>query len=242
MKASIYSIWACLIVLSSCSPVLYSNVGQNVPLFKEKGEFSGQVAYSGTDDASGLGLQMAYSASDHLLLAGSVYVMGNNQSAENWRGDGAFGEFAAGIYTPVQNKKFVLQVLGGLGFGGIKSRELSNNIEVNFTKPFVQPSLGFVTKGFEIALSPRIAQVYYGNKRLDVREQEFHQQLQGFLDRNHGKLAFEPGVTVRAGWEGVKFQVQYVHSNFGFNDGFSQPNFISGGLYFLLNEKSNKSK
>ena len=58
----------------ACGPVLYSNVGHNVPLFQEKGEFSGQVSYSGSDGAwaaSGIGLHGAYSVSDKVALISS---------------------------------------------------------------------------------------------------------------------------------------------------------------------------
>jgi len=34
-------------IFGSCSPAIYSNVGQNTPMFTEKGEFSINAAYSG---------------------------------------------------------------------------------------------------------------------------------------------------------------------------------------------------
>ena len=65
-------------MLTSCGPVLYSNVGQNVPLFQEKGEFSGQLSYSNSDGAwvaDGVGLQGAYAISDKVGVISSFYSL-----------------------------------------------------------------------------------------------------------------------------------------------------------------------
>ncbi len=66
-------------LFSSCNPVLYSTVGQNVPLFTEKGEVTLQAGYAASfgnnTDADGVAIQAAYAVSNSIAVMGSFYSL-----------------------------------------------------------------------------------------------------------------------------------------------------------------------
>src|SRR5690554_6498360 len=83
-------------LLEACGPVLYSNVGHNVPFFPEKGEFSGEASYVATDggeSARGIGIQVAYSVSDKVGAISSFHSLKGDDSGDNeWEGKGSYFE------------------------------------------------------------------------------------------------------------------------------------------------------
>src|SRR5688572_28965092 len=88
-----------LIGITSCSPVLYSTVGQNVPLFKEKGEVSMGAGFASANNGSGVSVQLAGAVSNRVALFGSFYSLSeDNADDHGWSGDGAYGEFAVGTF------------------------------------------------------------------------------------------------------------------------------------------------
>src|SRR5690606_15803703 len=164
----------CVLVIPNlfmaCGPVLYSNVGHNVPFFHEKGGVSGKISYvasDGGESASGIGIQGAYSVSDKVALISNFYSMKGDYSGDNeWEGNGSYVEIGGGLFGGGSTKKFLYDAFAGIGTGSIKNQSVTNTefINVKFFKPFIQPSFGFSSRYFDIALTPRVAYLAYTSK------------------------------------------------------------------------------
>lgn len=237
-------------LVTSCGPVLYSNVGQNVPLFQEKGEFSGQAAYSagfGAWDAHGIGLQGAYSVSDKVALIGSYYSMKDDDPYDDneWEGNGSYVEFGGGLFGGDSEKIFLYEAFAGIGTGSIQNQSLVNQgefINVKFIKPFIQPSIGFSSRYLEMALTPRIAYLSYTSKN-DFNFSQNGSQINPslYFGNNDNKILFEPGLMIRGGVPGVKLELQYNYSTLGepIQDyTFVNDSYFSVGLRFLISERT----
>jgi len=224
MKASLRFLSLVLAAASfyACGPVLYSNVGQNVPLLQEKGEFSGQVSYSassGAWSASGIGFQGAYAVSEKVgIISSFSSLWGSDDSPDyEWEGDGTYFELGAGLFGGKQENKFLYEGFVGIGSGSIRNTSLVNRSEfmnVKYLKPFLQPSIAFSTKYFELAVTPRIAYLTYTSQD-DFNFGPNPEQLnpQEYFDENHNTVVFEPGIMIRGGFPGAKLELQYNHSS-----------------------------
>lgn len=222
--------------------MMYSNVGQNVPLLKEKGDVFFQGAFSssgGEENAEGGGFQFAYAVSDHWLVHSSLYVMGNTNSSDldDWRGSGRYFEVGGGYFSTSQNKKWVYELTGGLGFSGIKNHlggASRDYINVNHFKPYIQPVVGFSLKHFELAFSPRISYVNFSNKEYELFDVSLASEVENFFNQQNDALVLDPGITIRGGIENIKLQLQLVFSTFDQDRRFINDNFFSIGLAFSI--------
>jgi len=235
----------------ACGPVLYSNVGHNVPLFQEKGEFSGQIAYLGSDgawSASGIGIQGAYSVSDKVALISSFYSMKDDElnNVNNlWEGNGSYFEIGGGLFGGDPDKIFLYEAFAGMGIGGIQNQSLVNRgefINLRFLKPFIQPSVAFSSRYVDVALTPRIAYLTYTAKDDFNFVQEGGEQLNPsqYFNKNDRKVLLEPGVVLRGGLPGIRLEIQYSYSTLGEStDEISLINnqFLSVGLRFLISNR-----
>lgn len=250
---SFYLIELCALVLISCSPIVYSNVGHNAPMFEEKGEVSINPSYSSSNTAQnlsddavrGIGFQGGYSLTDKVALISSFYSMGRGRSSDSqeWEGNGTYFEIGGGYYGRSQNKKIGYEVLGGIGFGGIKNKSLNGEeyLNVNFSKPFIQPSIGFISKYFEFSFIPRIAYVSIEDRGLRINDSNLLSDLRRQFENNNKQLVFEPGLQLRFGFENVKMQIQWSISNFNFSTeevNFSYESYGSIGLNFRIKGQS----
>jgi hypothetical protein len=255
MKA-VLRVFAILIVgsnLSSCGPVLYSNVGQNVPMFQEKGEFSGQFGFSSTDgaySAKGPGGKAAYAVSDKFHVMGSFYAMENttNSDMDEWEGKGSYWEFGTGLYGGFKKPRFRYEAVLGFGKGRIENTSLitsGNYINSTFIKPFVQPSWGFVSRFFEIAFTPRIAFLSFQNTQDYQLLPQQRLDAMKFYDQRSNNLVLEPGLTLRGGYETLMLDLQYSFSTL---QEVSQEFFVindehfSIGLRFLIPDRKYAKK
>lgn len=241
----------CLIISNlfvACGPVLYSNVGQNVPLFQEKGEFSGQVSYSGSNGAwtaDGIGIQGAYSVSDKVALISSFYSMKGDELEEDneWEGNGSYFELGGGLYGGNSKKKFLYEAFAGLGTGGIKNQSVINAgefINVRYLKPFIQPSFAFSTRYFDLALTPRVAYLSYTSKDdFNILQDGEQVNPSEYFNNNDKKFLFEPGIMIRGGLPGVKLEFQYNYSTLGgqLDNNLVNSGFFSLGLRVLISNR-----
>lgn len=248
---TVLRVFALLVIgsnLCSCGPVLYSNVGQNVPLFQEKGEFTIQLGHSSTGGAAtagGFGGKAAVAFSDKFQAIGSFYGMKNpgNPDFDEWKGKGGYWELGTGWYGGGKNPRFRYEAIIGFGKGWIENSSLINSkhyFNSKYLKPFIQPSWGFVSRFFEVALTPRIA-------FLSFKETEDYQlppERQGdaikFFDQRNNNFVFEPGITLRGGYEGVMLELQYSSSIL--QETFTEFSVINNehfsiGVRFLISER-----
>lgn len=251
-KISTYVIFVSLLCmkLTGCSPIMYSNIGQNVPMFTEKGEVAAQVAIasSGSDGmayANGIALNAATAVTDKWSAIMSFYSMNNKEepSADEWDTKGSYFELGAGRYGRLGRKWFAYEITGGLGFGGIKNDGGGNKVHVNYIKPFIQPSIGFITPYGDIILTPRIAYVGYTNKDVVTNQPELRQQTDYFFEEQSSSIVFEPGLTVRGGFKNVKLQAQWNWSTFRQDYGELYPvnnQYVSLGVFILFSNRYKK--
>jgi len=210
-----------LISLQSCVPVLYSNVGHNVPLFHEKGEISLSAQYCSAinddgaiwgESASGIGGQFAIAAGQSTAISSSFYSLKGDQD-----NGGNYFEIAIGKFKYDETKRLIGEIFMGTGFGSIENSLEEGDLNIKYVKPFVQPSGGFCTKNFELAFTPRIAFVSYTSKHSTLTDPTYQSNLIDFWSERKNTLVFEPGFTFRIGIKNIKAQFQYSISTFNYN-------------------------
>lgn len=178
---------------ASCAPVYLPNT-RNTPLFRGAGEFQGS-AWLG----SGLNGHLAYSLTNHVAVMGNVSFASlresrtsNNQQFDFTKNH-LFYEAGVGLFG--RNRGARYEVFAGFGQG--QGNSLANYgffgpaavvAEGNYTRIFVQPSLGTNNRKFNIAFTPRISAVNFSEFRTNGRT---HRPDQG------PHIFFEPAVTTR---------------------------------------------
>lgn len=226
--------------LSSCSPVPYANVGQNVPMFRNKGEVSFTGGLGSTEDAQGVGLQAAVAADSSLALIASFYSLKNNDNTD-WTGSGSYIEFGAGRYGVINKSICIYDVFGGIGFGGIKNQSGSSSLDIKFMKPFVQGSIGITSKWMDVAFTPRFALPIYTSYKNQLTDPEQRMQAEAFFKESKSQFVFEPGVTLRFGYKGVKANLGFCVSTFSLDEQYSDVStnntYLTAGLAFLISKR-----
>lgn len=234
--------------VSSCNPGLYSTVGQNVPLFTEKGE----VALSGGKSNStneyevikGFHAQLAIALDSNLAVISSLYSLKSmdDETVNRWAGKGSYFEVGIGKFKTNKSRKITCEIFIGAGLGSLKNTFESEYVNARYLKPFIQPTVGFTSKYFDVALTSRIALVSYlsHTQQLDTDE---NYQISNFFSTKEKTLVFEPGLTIRAGFEHVKLQIQSNYSTFRYEAVDFEPiynHYSSIGIFFLVTERWSK--
>lgn len=199
-------------VLFSCSHVYYAPNGQNVPLFKEKGEVQLAGGSAGSGEAGGANVQAAYAVGNNVGITANAYVASGSNDDTGAHSNGFVAEAGAGYFKPIGNF-LVFEAYGGFGGGNIYNRyDGGSDSRVGFIRPYVQPAIGFTSNYFDLAFAPRFCMVNYtGVNSNGVTDSTNVAQL-AYLNNNPTSFYFEPGITARAGWKYVKVQFQYVWS------------------------------
>jgi hypothetical protein len=181
-----------LVFWTSCQS-LYIPSGPNVPLMSEGDEL--QVGMS--IGSNGYGAQIAYSPYYRWAITanGSTYSVTNGNSfSTNVVFRHLYGEVGTGLYT--RFSKYVRgEVLGGFGSGYSGHPTDDKNL---YRKLYLQPSIGISGPYVDFGFTPRLCWVdHFQDKVNDVKAAVEEQAV--FM---------EPSVTLRAGYEQLKFQVQ----------------------------------
>lgn len=238
-----------IIVLSSCSHTYYVPNTVNVPLFKEKNEVR-LAGYYASDEVTTYEIQGAYSITNSLaIMVNGMYAY--EYTSEDY-GFGHYLDAAVGYYKPL-NKHFVVEVFGGLGackqYHYYESDNSSGMYTANmwFMKNFIQPSIGFTSDYFDIALSTRLATLTFFDFKFNLpSDNTGFDDLQKIITRNN-YLLFEPALTIRGGWKYVKLQAQICPSFQVFPHRLisslpSQGGIISAGLCFSFAKRYYRKK
>jgi hypothetical protein len=247
MKQNVLQLMIVMLVgITSCSPVLYSTVGQNVPLFKEKGEVSMGAGLASADNGTGLSVQLSGAVGNHVALLGSFYSLSEeNADDDAWSGSGSYGEFAVGAFGTLNAQgNLVYEVFGGIGSGKIENERYESPTNVKFIKPFIQPSIGYTSKWFEAAFTPRIGVVSYTDHTFTWDDPTEKLMLERAFEEAKNTFVFEPGLTIRTGYKGIKLQLQYSYTNFDAWDEFpdgekpsTNTDFFSIGLNYMISKR-----
>lgn len=199
---------------SACSPKYYSPDTQNVPLISAKGEK--QLTFSGNGNL--IEFQGAIGLSDKLAIKanGSFFIPRDEDNGNG--GSGRLIEIGAGYFKPV-NQNLVFETYGIIGFGSVKNHFESDgsanpqtlgDISANVLRYGIQPNFGYKSKNFEAAISSRIVNLNYSNVKGSLVYQGNNQTT--YLEDNKSNFLIEPALTLRAGFEKLKFQAQIGHS------------------------------
>lgn len=233
MKKSISIILLIGAFATSCSPLFYSPNTQNVPLISQKGDNTLTVSGNGNQ----VELQGAYGITESIAIqANGLYIPRNEDNGNG--GSGKFLEIGAGYFTPIADN-FVFETYGIIGVGSMENHfpttqgdtGSKGDISANVMRIGIQPNFGYKSKHFEAALSSRIVNLTYNNIKGDLNFNGENQIT--FLNDNKSNFLIEPAITLRAGLERVKLQVQYGYSYNLSNSDFKQDNsFLTLGLSF----------
>jgi hypothetical protein len=228
----LFAVSAAIAGLSSCSTTMYTTNAVNAPLLKEQGEV--KINLTQND------LQAAVAVTDHIGIMANGYYK-NYESDHNYRHSGGMGELGIGYLLNSENNLVMETFIGG-GLGKVHKQEQLNtngpspymaSFNANAAKAFVQSNLGYRTKYFDVALTPKFSFVKYSNFSSSNYTQD--ELKDDYLDKNRLTdplyVFAEPAITVRGGYKFIKLQLQYgVTLNLGGQSIRKTPDFASLGL------------
>jgi hypothetical protein len=232
------------IFLNSCTHYYYVANIQDVPLFKEKNEFRISGSAGSGDESTSIEVQTAYAVTDKIgIMADYMSAKGGDPTSHNY-GSGNFYEGAVGYYRPV-GRFGVFETYGGLGFSN-QHHEYSNyysnlitgTSDLSSLKFYIQPSFGFTTKFFDIAVSTRFSALTFNIKTNNVSgDNNLFNELNGLSTQIHPYI--EPAITIRAGWQYTKVQIQaeYSENLTPEDNSVCEHGHISIGLYFSFGNR-----
>lgn len=233
-----------LLVMSSCTHYNYVPNMHNVPLFQQKDEFHLDLSGSMGNEFSAFEVQTGFSLGNNFAIIGNGFF--HDADREMFNDEYCRGhliEGGAGAFVPLKNN-MVFESYFGLGFGKIENGyDNSASSKLIFNRYFAQPSIGYTSDFLDLALSLRFSGLRYNDIHFDgTLYQDDQVQIQ-YINRNPFSILIEPAVTLRGGWEHIKFQLQ-----FGYSENLSNPDLLqedlnaSFGIYFTISDKYRKSK
>lgn len=226
-----------LLLISSffiaCSPIYYSPATQNVPLFSDKKQLNVGVY---TQDENFVELQSAYSPGKHIGIMLNAFYAHPDDNNEGDGGSAELLEGGVGYFYELQ-PKLIIEIYGLYGAGKMENHFQSQNdgrIKANFETLSIQPAIGYHTKYFDACLSFRLSQLSYNNISGNLifgREDQVQ-----YLNARRDQLLIEKALTIRAGLEFIKLQLQIGSSdNMTYSNFYQNEGYLSLGLVANLN-------
>lgn len=200
-------------LLTSCSTFYYAPNAVNVPMLRQKNQFTLSGGISTGNEATGNEFQGSFAATDHLGIIANSYFSTSGSS-------GRFFEAGAGYFTPVDSI-FSFEVYGGAGFGKFSKQSESSyggteEFFGNGSRYFVQSSFGFASRAFNAGISMRLCAANYaslGGNGLDSL-------IVNKILKDDIHFFAEPAFTFRFGYKALKIQLQLVQSALLSSPGF----------------------
>ncbi|NSL90054.1 hypothetical protein ECE50_024680 [Chitinophaga sp. Mgbs1] len=241
-----YRFYGSLLILaagiSSCSSHIYVPNTVNVPLLKERNEFKASI--------SPTNLQTAFALTDNIaIMANGQYVYPLVRWAEDERTStrnnifvddntrGGIIEGAVGFFKPLDPKKrMVFDVYAGGGAGSFRTFTRKSDrdgtvplenyrLKNQFSKFFIQPSIGFAHPVVEAAFSSRFTLLNFYNPYMGPKAFENNESAKADFLKTSGNpiFTYDPAFTFRVGYKYVKFQMQLMcsvplNNNYDFGD------------------------
>jgi hypothetical protein len=220
-KNKISSLILTALIMTSCSAphYFYSANNHNVPLFKDKCEFTGKVAVSRGIQNTSLEIQAAYSLPGHIALMANCMTGGKINGINKTPDYSKCQYYEGGLgYYKAVDSIFVFEVYGGYGigtqnhiygsspsFGHTYGSYPDGDAQLAFSKIFLQPNLGLRKGKIEAAISARLSSVEFNKVNFqNVSESNDLTLIKQFPTT----LLIEPAVTFRAGGKYVKGEIQ----------------------------------
>lgn len=218
-KNYVLIVLAIALVLPGCKIMYVPNM-QNVPLMREKGEIRATVGPSNVQGAyavtENLGTMVnAQFRSTKFTVASGSYE--TKYETKRW-----LAEAGGGYFMPL-GEKGVFEVYGGGGYGGVTFNRMpqdssgqytvSDKYNANMIKTFIQPAIGLTAENVDFSFSLRYTGIKFnsidtiGYTQFDLVDEEIAGIEKPFYS------FVEPAVTVRIGFEYVKFHTQLIYSH-----------------------------
>jgi hypothetical protein len=233
-----------LFIVSSCTHYNYVPNMHNVPLFQQKEEFHLDLSGSVGNEFSAFEVQAGFSLSDNFAVIGNGFFHdADRQMFNDEYCRGHIIEGGAGAFVPMKDN-MVFESYFGVGFGKIENGfDDDATTKLDFNRYFIQPSLGYTSDFLDFAVSLRLSGLRYNDIHftgdLDTDDMD---QIQ-YINRNPFSILVEPALTLRAGWEHIKFQLQFGYSINTTNPDLLQEDLnASIGMYFTISDKYKKRK
>lgn len=225
------AVWATVLCLLNGCATYYKPNSQNVPLFQERGEVRAVVGANkggpSWGEAEGRDFQGAYAVTNHLGVMANMFFISD---ADDWSGDtgkGRLVECGVGYFSPLSGH-WVFETYGGAGLGKLTRIGTFGRTSVSARRVFLQPSIGYASRGFDAALSLRMCGLTYSGIPEVPMDYEGEHMAQALRDARSSILV-EPAFTIRAGWEYLKLQLQIGQSR-----NLTHPDFAQGDRYVSL--------
>ncbi len=221
--------------LIACSPKYYTANTQNVPLISQKGETNLTVSGNGNQAE----FQGAYGVTDAFAVKVNAGLFIPTDLDNGNGGSGNFAEIGGGYFKALENN-WVFETYGIVGFGTFENHlpstvsdnpQTTGDISANIFRIGVQPNFGYKSKYFAAAISSRFVNLSYSDIQGDLIFEGVNQT--NYLNANASNFLIEPALTLKVGFEKIKFQFQYGLSLNASNADFRQDNqFATIGLNF----------
>ena len=227
-----------------CTHYNYVPNMHNVPLFQQKEEFHLDLSGSMGNEFSAFEVQTGFSLGNNFaVIANGFFHDADREMFNDEYCRGHLIEGGAGAFVPMQNN-MVFESYCGVGFGKIENGfDNDATSKLDFNRYFFQPSLGYTSDFLDFAISLRLSGLRYNDIHFSGSlDQEDQDQIQ-YINRNPFSVLIEPALTLRAGWEHIKFQLQI-----GYSQNLSNPDLLqedlnlSLGMYFTISDKYKNKK
>lgn len=221
---SLLPLAALALFLGACTPYYYIPNTQNVPMVKEKGGNALVVAGNGNQ----FELQGAYGITDNLALQLNGGFVFPNDETDGDGGTGKIIEAGIGYYKNI-SPVLLFDVYALAGGGQMENHfpstlsaypATTGKISAGLARFSLQPSLSYHTKYFSVSASTRLSSLNYGNIKGSLIFGSEDQVV--YLTDNKSNFLIEPALTLRAGLQRVKLQLQLLKSFNLSNSDFSQ--------------------
>jgi hypothetical protein len=208
-----------MIFNTSCVHYYYQPSANNVPMFKEKNEARVQLQSSGGNDLSGVDVQTAYAVGNHTALQLNFFHTGEKEQ-DYGVGRGNYIEAAAGYFNASHNKRWIFETYAGIGYGSVLNvygssdiNSYSQSSKFGVTKFFAQPSFGYSSKYFSMAISSKLAVVNYNLLNSSIKAGDYSYDAADVESlKNKSFFLWEPGFIMRGGFEHFQALFQITHS------------------------------
>jgi len=214
MSNRVFFLFCVLITISACSPKYYSPNTLNVPLISQKAETNLTVAGNGNQ----IEFQAAYGMTNSfsLMANGGLYIPAELDNGNG--GSGKLAEIGGGYFRKILDN-WLFESYAILGYGTFENHlpstiasfpQTTGKISGSIFRIGVQPSFGYKSKYLSAAVSARLSNLNYSNINGDLIFDNVDQVK--YLNENSGFILIEPALTLKAGLEKVKIQIQYTYS------------------------------
>jgi len=237
--------------MTGCARYYYKPNTVNVPQFTDKGQVHLNVAggnqslFDNDEYLTFFDVQAAGSPVKHLGIMANYSTQTyhtnfpdfatGNVPARGYIAEAGIGAYSA---TGQRKSKLTTEIYVGYGVGHIVS-----DVNMKFSRVFVQPAIGVHSPWFDASFSPRLCYLSFSDFQTNGHDSTYlganglynYQFGHSIADQSY--MFIEPCITLRGGYKFIKIQLQGVVSLQTTNLPWSyHPSRFTAGLYFSLEE------